>query len=276
MKRIRPTTPGQRGMVTTDYKDLTKKKPEKSLTKSLHRKRGRSRGKITARHRGGGSKKLYRQVDFRQNYFGETLTITSVEYDPYRSAFIALTNNGSGVKRYILAYDGAKVGDKIKIDEKSPIKEGNRMVLKNISVGTFVHNIEIKPGRGGQMARSAGAYARVLAHDAGHTQLTMPSGEIRVVASDGLATVGVVSNTSHREQVVGKAGKNRLRGRRPRVRGSAMSPVAHPHGGGEGRGGIGLKGGPKTPWGKKAYGVKTRKRKKYSNQHIIKRRKTKR
>ena len=260
----------------TDYKDLTKKKPEKSLTKSLHRKRGRSKGKITSRHRGGGFKKLYRDVDFKQNNFGEVLTVLSVEYDPYRNSFISLTQDENGIKKYILAYEGIKIGDKMKIDQAVPIKDGNRMLLKNIPIGTFVYNIEIKPGRGGQLARSAGAYARVLAHDAGQTQLTMPSSEIRLVSSEGLATVGIVSNASHREQVVGKAGRTRLRGRRPHVRGSAMSPVSHPHGGGEGRGGIGLKGGPKTKWGKKAYGVKTRKRKKYSNKHIIQRRKTKR
>lgn len=274
VKRKKPTTPGQRGMVTTDYSGLTKKKPEKSLTKSVHRKKGRSHGKITVRHKGGGSKKMYRNIDFKQDQIGETLTIMALEYDPYRSAFIALVRNDNGVKRYILAHTGAKVGGTMKIGEKLPLKDGNRMKLGNIPVGTFVHNIEIKPGRGGQMARSAGAYAKVLAHDAGYTQLVMPSSEVRVASSNGLATIGTVSNASHREEVIGKAGKNRRRGKRPHVRGSAMNPVDHPHGGGEGRAPIGLKH-PKTPWGKNAYGVKTRKRNKYSNAHIIKRRKKK-
>lgn len=274
MKRHKPTSPGRRGMVTTDYGVLTKKEPEKSLTNSYHRKKGRSHGKISVRHKGGGSKKLYRQVDFKQDYVGETLTVTALEYDPYRTAFIALTQNQHGVKRYILAYEGAKVGDKVEISEKAPVKDGNRMKLSNIPVGTFVHNIEIKKNKGGQLARSAGAYARVLAHDAGNTQLVMPSTEVRIVSSAGLATVGTVSHSSHREEVVGKAGKNRLRGKRPHVRGSAMNPVDHPHGGGEGRAPIGLKH-PKTPWGKNAYGVKTRPRNKYSNKHIVKRRKKK-
>lgn len=274
VKRKKPTTPGQRGMVSTDYSTLTKKEPEKSLTKSLHRKKGRSHGKITVRHKGGGSKKRYRDIDFKQDQIGETLTVMAVEYDPYRSSFIALVRNQHGVKRYILAHEGVKVNDVIKIAEKVLPKNGNRMRLGNIPVGTFVHNIEIKPGRGGQMARSAGSYAKVIAHDAGKTQLVMPSSEVRVVFSEGLATVGTVSNATHREEVIGKAGRNRHRGKRPHVRGSAMNPVDHPHGGGEGRAPIGLKH-PKTPWGKNAYGVRTRKRNKYSNQQIIKRRKPK-
>ncbi|MDX1535200.1 MAG: 50S ribosomal protein L2 [Candidatus Spechtbacterales bacterium] len=274
VKRKKPTTPGQRDMVSPDYSGLTKKKPEKNLTKSVHRKKGRSHGKITVRHRGGGSKRLYREIDFKQDKTGEDLTVMALEYDPNRSAFIALVRNQHGVKKYILAHEGAKVGDVLKVDEKLPPKKGNRMKLGNVPVGTFVHNIEIKPGRGGQMARSAGSYAKVIAHDAGQTQLVMPSTEVRVVSSQGFATVGTVSHSSHREEVVGKAGKNRHRGRRPSVRGSAMNPVDHPHGGGEGKAPIGLKH-PKTPWGKNAYGVKTRKRNKYSNRHIIKRRKKK-
>ena len=276
MKKLKPTTPGQRGRISTDYSVLTKTKPEKSLTTSFHRKKGRSNGKITVRHKGGGSKKLYRNIDFRQDKLGEKLEVLSLEYDPYRSSFIALTKNENGIKKYILAYEGIKVGNIVEIAQRTSIKDGNRMQLKNAPIGTFVHNIEIKPGRGSQLVRSAGSYARVLAHDGGYTQLTMPSSEIRIVQSNVLATIGRVSNPSHREQVLGKAGKNRWRGKRPSVRGSAMSPVAHPHGGGEGRAPIGLKGGPKTRWGKKAYGVKTRSRKKYSNKYIIKRRKTKR
>lgn len=276
MKKIKPTTPGQRGMIATDYSVLTKKKPEKNLTKYHHQKRGRSKGKITSRHRGGGSKKRYREIDFKQSNVGDTLKVLALEYDPYRSSFIALVQNQHGIKKYILAYDSIKIGDKIDIAEKTVVKDGNRMVLENIPIGTLVHNVEIKPNRGGQLARSAGAFVRVLAHDEGKTQLKMPSSEVRIVSSKGFATVGNVSNASHREEVIGKAGKNRRRGRRPHVRGSAMSPVAHPHGGGEGKAPIGLKGGPKTPWGKKAYGVRTRSKKKYSNKYIIKRRKTKR
>lgn len=271
MKVLKPTSPGRRGMVVTDYSVLTKKRPEKSLTKNLHRKKGRSKGKITVRHHGGGSKKLYRSIDFHQNKFGETLTVLSLEYDPYRSAFIALVRNEHGVKSYILAYEGLKVADTIKVAEKTMVALGNRMLLANIPVGTLVHNVEIKPGRGGQLARSAGSYVKVLAHDKGYTQISLASSEVRMVLSGGLATIGEVSNSSHREEVISKAGKNRLRGKRPTVRGSAMNPVDHPHGGGEGRAPIGLKY-PKTPWGKHALGVKTRRKKKYSNIFIIKRR----
>lgn len=275
MKYKKPTSPGQRGMVAIDYGILTKKKPEKSLIHSLHRKKGRSHGKITTRHRGGGSKKMYRVVDFKQNKIGDTLKVLALEYDPYRSSFITLVQNQNGVKNYVLAHEGVLVGDTTEIAEKTLINNGNRMRLINIPVGTFIYNIEIKSGRGGQIARSAGSYAKVLAHDAGLTQLTMPSSEIRVISSYGMATIGTASNAKHREEVIGKAGKNRHRGKRPHVRGSAMNPVDHPHGGGEGRTGIGLKH-PKTPWGKPAYGVRTRRKKKYSNKHIIKRRKTKR
>lgn len=259
-------------MVTTDYSVLDKKKPEKSLTHFAHRKKGRSHGKITSRRRGGGVKKLYREIDFKQNILGDQLTVQALEYDPYRSAFIALVQNQNGKKCYILAFDGARVGVTVKIAEKAPIKPGNRMILKNVPVGSFVHNVELNPGRGGQMVRSAGASAKVLAHDGSRTHLVMPSSEVRVVRNEGLATVGAVSNPSHGDQVFGKAGRKRLMGRRPSVRGSAMNPVDHPHGGGEGRSPIGLKY-PKTPWGKHALGVKTRNRKKYSNPSIMRRRK---
>ena len=272
MKRLKPTTPGRRGMVVTDYGVLTKKKPEKSLTGFLHRKRGRSHGKITIRHRGGGSKRLWREIDFMQNKVGENLKILALEYDPNRTAFVALVRNQYGKKKYILAYDGVKVGDTVQVADRAQVNNGNRMRLKNIPIGTFVHNIEIVEGKGGQLARSAGAYAKILAHEGGYTNLVMPSTEVRKVESDGFATIGQVSNSSHSDEVIGKAGKNRLRGKRPRVRGSAMNPVDHPHGGGEGRAPIGLKH-PKTPWGKPALGVKTRKRKKYSDRLIVKRRK---
>lgn len=273
MKRLKPTSPGRRGMVVTDYSLLTKKEPEKNLTYFLHRKKGRSHGKITIRRRGGGVKKLYRTIDFHQNQIGDILTVMAVEYDPYRTSFIALVRNQNGVKRYILAHEGVKFGDTFQIALKAELKDGNRMVLENIPIGTLVHNIEMRPGRGGQLARSAGSYAKILAHDKGQTHLTMPSSEVRIIPSGGLATIGTVSNSSHREEVIGKAGRNRLKGKRPSVRGSAMNPVDHPHGGGEGRKGIGMKY-PKTPWGKHAFGVKTRNKKKYSNKFIVKRRKT--
>jgi len=275
MKRLKPTSPGRRGMVVTDYSVLTKKEPEKALTKFSHRKMGRGGGKITMRHRGGGVKKLYRTIDFHQDTLGEILTVLSLEYDPYRTSFIALVRNAHGVKKYILAYEGIKVGETLQVDEKTSLKDGNRMRLKNIPVGTFVHNIELRPGRGSQMARSAGSYAKVLAHESGYTHLAMPSREVRMVLSENFATVGAVSNSSHREEVIGKAGRSRLMGRRPHVRGSAMNPVDHPHGGGEGRAPIGMKY-PKTPWGKPTLGVKTRKIKKYSNRLILQRRKKKR
>jgi large subunit ribosomal protein L2 len=272
MKKHNPTTPGRRGMVTTDYSVLTKKKPEKGLTHFVHRKKGRSHGKITVRRRGGGVKKLYRDVDFHQRRVGDMLTVVAVEYDPFRSAFIALVINQNGEKSYILAYEGIKEQDVIRIAEKAEIKNGNRMALKNIPVGSFVHNIELNEGRGGQLARSAGSYAKILSHEGGKTQVVMPSSEVRIIPSGGLATVGAASNSSHSEEVIGKAGRNRLMGKRPKVRGTAMNPVDHPHGGGEGRSPIGLKY-PKTPWGKHAHGVKTRRAQKYSNRHILHRRK---
>lgn len=272
MKKIKPTSPGRRGMVTIDYGVLTKKEPEKSLTHFVHRKKGRSKGKITVRRRGGGVKKLYRDVDFHQRGFGDTLTVQAVEYDPFRSAFIALVRNQHGRKSYILAYEGVKEQDVIQVSEKAEIKQGNRMVLKNIPVGSFVYNIELKEGRGGQLARSAGSYAKILSHEGGKTQVVMPSSEVRIIPSGVLATVGAASNSAHSEEVIGKAGRNRLMGKRPKVRGSAMNPVDHPHGGGEGRAPIGLKY-PKTPWGKHAHGVKTRRAKKYSNRSIVHRRK---
>lgn len=199
------------------------------------------------------------------------MTVKSLEYDPNRTAYIALVANQHGRKQYILAWNGLEVGATVKVDKKTDIQKGNRMMLENIPVGSFVHNIEINPNRGGQIARSAGAYAKILAHEGGKTMLQMPSKETRVVASKSLATLGEVSNPSHREEVIGKAGRNRLKGIRPTVRGSAMNPVDHPHGGGEGRTPIGLKY-PKTPWGKHALGVKTRKKRRYSNASIIRHR----
>lgn len=271
MRAVKPTTPGRRGMILPDFSNLTKKKPEKKLVKFIHRKKGRSKGRITVRHKGGGVKRRYRFVDFKQNALGSSFTVKAIEYDPNRTARIALVANQHGRKQYILAWDGLEVGATIKVDKKTDLQKGNRMMLENIPVGSFVHNIEINPNRGGQIARSAGAYAKILAHEGGKTMLQMPSKETRVVPSKSLATLGEVSNPSHREEVIGKAGRNRLKGIRPTVRGSAMNPVDHPHGGGEGRAPIGLKY-PKTPWGKHALGVKTRKKRRYSNASIIRHR----
>ena len=271
VRKVKPTSPGRRGMILPDFSDLTKKKPEKSLTKFVHRKKGRSKGRITVRHKGGGAKRKYRFVDFKQNAVGSTLKVLALEYDPNRTARIALVQNQHGVKSYILAGQDTKVGSSLSVDEKLSVREDNRMQLGNIPVGTLVYNIEISPGRGGQMARSAGAYAKVLAHEKGKTMLKMPSSETRTVSSMGFATIGEVSNASHREEVIGKAGRSRHKGIRPSVRGSAMNPVDHPHGGGEGKAPIGLKY-PKTPWGKHALGKKTRKKKRYSNKDIIRRR----
>ena len=261
-------------MVMPDFSVLTKKEPEKGLTAFVHRNNGRSHGRITVRHKGGGEKRLYRFIDFKQNKIGTTLTIASLEYDPNRSAYIALAMDENGVKSYILAWEGLKVGDIVKISDKAELKKGNRMPLGSMPVGTFVYNIELNPGRGGQMARSAGATAKILAHEGGKTLLALPSSEMRNVPSGSLATIGEASNATHREEVIGKAGRSRHMGKRPHVRGSAMNPVDHPHGGGEGRAPIGLKY-PKTPWGKHALGVKTRKANLPSNKSIIRRRKSK-
>lgn len=271
VKKVKPTSPGRRGMILPDFSDLTKKKPEKSLTKFVHRKKGRSKGRITVRHKGGGAKRKYRDIDFKQSAVGSKLNVVALEYDPNRTARIALVRNQHGAKSYILAGEETKTGDKIEVNVKSPIRKGNRMQLKSIPIGILVHNIELNPGRGGQIARSAGNYAKILAHEKGKTMLKMPSSETRTVSSDGFATIGAVSNFSHREEVIGKAGRSRHKGIRPSVRGSAMNPVDHPHGGGEGRSPIGMKY-PKTPWGKHALGVKTRKKKRYSNKDIIQRR----
>jgi len=273
MKRYKPTTPGRRGMTSVDYSLLTEKKPEKKLTKKLVRKAGRGYlGRITTRHKGGGHKRKYRAIDFRRyDKKGVPAKVASIEYDPNRSAFIALLNYKDGEKRYILAPNKLKIGQEVICQEKASLGIGNRMHLKNISPGSQVYNIELMPKKGGQMTRSAGSTAQVMAHEGGHTQLKLSSGEIRLVRDDCFASIGQLSNLEHGTVVIGKAGRSRWMGRRPTVRGSAMNPVDHPHGGGENRQSIGLKKGPKTPWGKLAYGVKTR-RKKISDRLIIKRR----
>lgn len=256
------------------YKLLTKKEPEKKLLKSLKRKAGRgSSGRITVRHRGGGAKKLYRIIDFGQEKLGIKGKVLALEYDPYRTSFIALLEYQDGEKRYVLAPQNLGVGEEIIIAEKTEVQVGNRMRLKNIPVGTDVYNIELMPNKGGKLAKGAGTSAKVLAQEDGFTQLTLPSSEIRRIPGECYATIGMVSRPEWKYTNIGKAGRTRLRGKRPTVRGSAMSPVAHPHGGGEGRSPIGLKH-PKTPWGKPALGVKTRGRKK-SDKYIIQRRKKK-
>ena len=257
-----------------ENKLLTKKRPEKRLLLSLKRKAGRNNtGRITVRHKGAGVKKLYRIIDFGQEKIGVPSKVLAFEYDPYRTAFIMLLEYDNGEKRYQLAPAGLKIGDEIICQEKADVKPGNRMKVKNIPVGTLIYNIELEPGRGGKMIRSAGSSAIVLAHEGKYANLQMPSGEIRRVLSDVFASIGTVSRPEWRYIEFKKAGSSRLRGIRPRVRGSAMNPVDHPHGGGEGRTSIGLKH-PKTPWGKPALGVKTR-RKKWTDKYIIQRRKKK-
>ena len=272
LKIYRPTSPGRRGMVGADFSEITKKKPEKSLLLPLKKKAGRSnQGRITVRHRGGGAKRRFRIIDFKRDKFGVPGKVASIEYDPNRSSNIALINYVDGEKRYILAPVGLRVGDTISSGEGAEIRLGNALPLKLIPLGTAVHNIELSRGRGGQMVRSAGASAQVMAKEAGYTLVRLPSGELRRVDGKCLATVGQVGNIDHSNIALGKAGRRRLMGWRPTVRGSAMTPRDHPHGGGEGRSPIGHPG-PKTPWGKPAMGYRTR-RNKRSDRLILRRRK---
>jgi large subunit ribosomal protein L2 len=278
MKKHKPTSAGKRNLTTINYREvLTAKKPEKKLVSGLKKKGGRNnRGIVTVPHKGGGHKRKYRAVDFMYDKKDIPATVKTVEYDPNRNAFISLASYKDGEKRYVLAVKGLNVGDIFIVSESAEVKSGNRMSLVNIPVGNFVNNVEIKPNGGAKLARSAGSFVQVVAHDEGKTSLKMPSGEIRKVPSTCFATIGEVSNAEWKLVKRGKAGRNRWLGIRPTVRGSAMNPVDHPHGGGEGRQGIGLRRGPKTRHGKLAYGVKTRKAKKYSNKFIVTRRKTKR
>ncbi len=274
MKIYKPTTPGQRGRKGIDYSVLTKKKPEKRLLVSLKRRAGRAKsGRITVRRRGGGAKRLYRIIDFGQKKIDIPAKVIALEYDPYRTAFIALIEyeDEEKEKRYVIAPQNLKVGDQVITSEKTDLSPGNRLKLKNIPIGTMIYNIEIGQDKGGKLIRSAGSSAKVLAQEDKYTNVEMPSKEIRKISKECFASVGVVSNPEHRFINLGKAGRSRYKGRRPKVRGSAMNPCDHPHGGGEGRTGIGLKH-PKTPWGKPALGVKTRKKKKWTNKLIIKRR----
>lgn len=259
-----------------DRSELWHGKPMKSLVSAKRRTSGRgSFGKLTVRHRGGGAKRAYRKIDFGQERQGVKAKVERIEFDPNRSAFIALLLYTDGERRYKLAWDGIKVGDVVVTAEKSTEKPGNRMQLKNITPGSFVYNVELRPGRGGKLFRSAGSSATVMDIRGSNALLKMPSGEVRMVPAESYATFGVVSNSDHRLVRIGSAGRKRRMGRRPQVRGKAMNPVDHPHGGGEGGSPIGLKH-PKTKWGKRAYGVKTRKKGKYSDSQIISRRKRKR
>ena len=271
IKVYKKNTAGRRNMSIVKPDDLTDKKPEKKLLAKLTKKSGRSNGKISVRHHGGGHKRRYRLVDFRQSKAGVPGTIIAIEKDPNRSALIALVQYVDGDKKYVLASEGMKQGLDILTAPDAPIKKGNRMHLRNIPVGTIVSNVEMVPGKGGQIIRSAGSGAVVMAVDERMAQLKMSSGEVRLVKKECYATIGKVSNFEHGVERLGKAGRNRWKGKRPEVRGSAMNPVDHPHGGGEGRQGIGLKY-PKTPWGKPALGKKTRKKAKYSDKFIVKRR----
>ncbi|OGD30065.1 50S ribosomal protein L2 [Candidatus Azambacteria bacterium RIFCSPHIGHO2_02_46_12] len=275
MKIYRPTTPGRRQMSVVDFSVLTKSKPEKRLTAGLRSRAGRnSQGRITVRHQGGGHKKQYRLVDFKQDKFEVPGKVVSIEYDPNRTSFIALVNYKDGDKRYILAPQNLKVGDAVLTSESALFETGNRLPLSKIPLGTFIHNIELSPNKGGQLARSAGSSVQLLSREGGYANLVLPSSEIRRVQENCMASIGVLSNPEHNLVSIGKAGRSRWMGVRPTVRGSAMNPVDHPHGGGEGRQPIGLKF-PKTPWGKHALGVKTRRKKKLSNKFIISRRKKK-
>ncbi|MCS5642042.1 MAG: 50S ribosomal protein L2 [Dehalococcoidia bacterium] len=270
LKEYKPTSPGRRDTVADDYKDLTRSKPEKSLLAPVKKTGGRNnRGRVTVRHRGGGHKRRYRIIDFKRDKSG-IATVKSIEYDPNRTARIALVLFEDGTKRYIVAPDTVVVGDIVQSGGSAPVNTGNSRPLGTLPTGTLVHNIESTPGKGGQIAKSAGAVAQVMAHESGYTLVRLPSGEMRRLLSECSATVGQVSNLDHKNQKLGKAGRNRHRGRRPTVRGSVMSPAAHPHGGGEGRSGIGMPG-PKTPWGKPALGKRTR-RNKSTNKFILRRR----
>ena len=261
LKTFKPTTPGRRQLVQVDRSELWAGKPEKALTEGLRSKGGRNNtGRITMRWRGGGHKRRYRLIDFKRNKFDMPATVERLEYDPNRTAFIALVSYSDGEKRYIIAPQRLAVGDQVVASEKADIKPGNAMPLKNIPVGTVVHNVELKQGKGGQMARSAGTYVQLVGKDQGYAQLRLSSGELRMVRGECMATIGAVSNPDQQNVSLGKAGRSVWLGRRPSVRGVAMNPIDHPHGGGEGR----TSGGrhPVTPWGKPTKGKKTRSNKK--------------
>ena len=275
IKKYKPTSPGRRNMSVNTYDEVTKKEPEKSLLAPLTSKAGRNNyGRITVRHQGGGAKRKYRIIDFKRNKFGVPGVVAGIEYDPNRSANIALINYADGEKRYILAPLKLKVGDTVLSSPEADITVGNCLPLENIPVGTLVHNVELKAGKGGQMVRSAGASAQLMAKEGNYVTLRLPSGEMRQVRKECMATIGTVGNLDHQNVRIGKAGRKRHMGIRPTVRGSVMNPNDHPHGGGEGRAPIG-RPGPVTPWGKPALGYKTRKKHKASDKLIVRRRNAK-
>ena len=271
LKTRKPITPGQRGLVLQTTDDITESKPKKSLLKPIKKSGGRNgKGRITVRHRGGGHKRRYRVIDFKRDKFGVPGEVTTIEYDPNRSSRIALIKYPDGDWRYIVAPNGLKVGDTVQSGPDSPIRTGNALPLESIPAGTTVHNVELQVGKGAQIVRSAGSSAQVLAKEDKYTLLRLPSGEMRNVLSTCMATVGQVSALDHKNTKMGKAGRNRNKGRRPSVRGVVMSPRDHPHGGGEGKSPIGMPG-PKTPWGKPALGARTR-RNKSTDKFIVRRR----
>jgi len=274
VKTYKPTSPGRRGMSASTFDEITRDEPEKSLLVPLRKKGGRSHGRITVRHRGGGHKRKYRLIDFKRDKFGIPARVEAIEYDPNRSSRIALLVYADGEKRYIIAPLGLKVNDVVMSGPEAEIKVGNALPIANIPVGTFIHNIELKPGRGGQLVRSAGSAAQLMAKEGDYAHIRLPSGEVRLVNCQCMATIGQVGNTEHSAIRLGKAGRSRWLGRRPKVRGTVMSPRDHPHGGGEGKAPVGMPS-PKSPWGKPTMGKKTRRRKD-TNKYIVRRRGKKR
>lgn len=273
IKKYKPTSAGRRGMSVSTFEEITTDQPEKSLLAPLKNKAGRNnQGKLTIRHQGGGHKRQYRIIDFKRNKDGIPGRVATIEYDPNRSANIALINYVDGEKRYIIAPNGIKVGDQVESGPNADIKIGNALPLENIPVGTVIHNIEMKPGKGGQLVRAAGAEAQLLGKESDHAIIRLGSGEVRMVRKECRATIGQVGNLDHENITTGKAGRSRWLGKRPTVRGVVMNPNDHPHGGGEGKAPIGRKS-PVTPWGKPALGYKTRKKNKASDKYIVRRRK---
>ncbi|WP_010246817.1 50S ribosomal protein L2 [Acetivibrio cellulolyticus] len=272
VKKYNPTSPARRDMSVLTFDEITKTEPEKSLLQPLKKNAGRnSYGRITVRHQGGGAKQKYRIIDFKRDKDGIKANVTAIEYDPNRSANIALLNYADGEKRYIIAPEGLKVGDVVESGENADIKPGNALQLHNIPVGTLIHNIELKPGKGAQLVRSAGISAQLMAKENDSAQIRLPSGEVRMFRLNCKATIGTVGNHEHENVSIGKAGRKRWMGIRPTVRGVVMNPCDHPHGGGEGKSPIG-RPSPVTPWGKPTLGLKTRKKKKASDKFIVKRR----
>lgn len=271
-KKFKPTSPGRRFMTVSSFEEITTDKPEKSLLAQLTKKGGRNfYGRITTRHIGGGHKRQYRIIDFKRTKDGVPGKVAAIEYDPNRTARIALIHYADGEKRYIIAPYGLKVGDKIESGTKADIKTGNSLPLRNIPIGAIIHNLELKIGKGAQLVRSAGSSAQLMAKEGNYAHVRLPSGEVRLIHLDCRATIGQVSNVEHENIIIGKAGRTRWLGRRSAVRGVVMNPVDHPHGGGEGRSPIGRKS-PVTPWGKPALGFKTRKKNKDTDKYIVRRR----